>query len=544
MGEPSADQGSSSERDRVVLLVLVLGVVAMLGARLHVLDDEFPNPDIAGIVYNAELILDGGRPYLDTLEIKPPGAFLLTAASISLLGRTLEALQLFHALWLALGAVGIWWAARAIADDEAEPQLGPRCAAVGVAVYLVSAAMFSYNYSSWMTPAYALAVGAALRGMRRGSGWHQVLAGAAALAAVLIIQRAAVLAIVLPGLWIWARRRGWPGVHPRLWVQWIGGALLVGIPLVLWFGVGEAGLLFSGVVPVGVGLDYAASADGSAFGSAIAALPQLAEEFWWPVGLVTLAAIATATSRNRDFGAWFPGLLWLAASIIGAGLGGGRYYLHYLVQYAPALALLAASPALVRAGQTAAREPEADTAGSERLRARIVMALAVVISVAQLGEIGLGEGHRYEAMARRLKDGKSAAQAAGAHIRAQTTEDDTIFAWGWTAWRVYYWAQRRSFSRVYKPLGSLTTFNTNTAFEPGQGIEFRDGPIAEQVLVEFDANPPAYVIYSPSMVQAFGAKHEPLEDYVGLRDRITRDYVPEAQFGDLRLLRRRPTAPR
>ncbi|MEM7158920.1 MAG: hypothetical protein AAF799_39145 [Myxococcota bacterium] len=526
----------AEQRDRVVVLVLVLGVIAMLGIRLHVLDDEFPNPDIAGIAYNAELILDGGRPYLETVEIKPPGAFLLTAASFSVLGRTLEALQLFHFLWLCVGAVGVWWAAMAIHHDDEQPQLGPRCAAIGVAVYLVGAAMFSYNYSSWMTPAYALAVGATLRGMKRDSRWHHVLAGAAALAAVLIIQRAAVLALVMPGLWLWARRQQWPGVHPKLWAQWLGGALLVGVPLVLWFGVGEARVLFDAVVPIGVGADYAASADGSALGSLAAAIPQLGREFWWPAALVGVAAVATFMERERDLGAWFPGLLWLAASIVGAGLGGGRYYLHYLVQYAPALALLAASPALVRAGQAAARD--SDEPG--RVRARILVAVAALLSVAQLGEIGLGQGHRYESMARRLKDGKTAAQAAGAHIRAQTTEDDTILAWGWTAWRVYYWAQRRSATRVYKPLGSLTTFNTNTAFDPGEGIVFRDGPLAAQVLAEFDRHPPAYIVYSPSMVQAFGAKREPLEDFAGLRDRIALGYVPEAQFGDLRLLRRRP----
>ena len=139
----------------------------------------------------------------------------------------------------------------------------------------------------------------------------------------------------------------------------------------------------------------------------------------------------------------------------------------------------------------------------------------------------------------------TAAQAAGAHIWQRTTDGDTILAWGWTAWRVYYWARRRSPSRVYKPLGSVTTFNTNTAFDPGSGLRFRPGPLADELVEAFDRAPPAYVVYSPSMVDAFGARPEPLEEFTELRRRIEASYVPEAQYGDLRLLRRQdsPTSP-
>src|SRR5262245_29447999 len=41
-----------------------------------IVDPAFRNPDVAGIAYNARLIASGGLPYLDSAEIKPPGAFL------------------------------------------------------------------------------------------------------------------------------------------------------------------------------------------------------------------------------------------------------------------------------------------------------------------------------------------------------------------------------------------------------------------------------------------------------------------------------------
>lgn len=525
MAEPA------QRRDRVVALVLGLGVIAMLGVRLHVLDDDFPNPDIAGIVYNAELILDGGRPYVDTVEIKPPGSFLLAAAAIALLGRSLEALQLAHLLWLGLGGLGVWWAARALHDRDDDPRLGPRCAAVATAVYLVSAAMFTHNYSSWMTPASALAVGMALRGLRQGRVIWSVGAGVMAMLAFITIQRAVVLALVLPGLWWWARRRGLPGARPRAGGGWLLGASLAAAPLWLWY-ADAPGEVWRALVPVATGLDYTNAAEGASLSSLALALVQLPVIFWFPVGMVVVAGLAARRQTPPQLGRWVPGLLWLGASILGAGLGGMRFYVHYLVQYAPALALLAGHPALVRLGPRALG-PEASG------RARVLLALTVLLGGAQLVEIGLGRGQRYEAMARRLDDGHTAAQAAGAHIRRYSAPGAPVLAWGWTAWRVYYWAQRRSPSRIYKPLGSVTTFNTNTAFAPGTGIRFRDGPRARELIEAFDRNPPAYFVYSPSMVLAFGARPEPLRHFTALQQRIERDYRPEAKFGDLMLYRRR-----
>lgn len=534
--------GSERRRDPVVTTLLLLGVGLLLGVRLHVLDDDFPNPDIAGIVYNAELLLDGGLPYVDTAEIKPPGAFVLVAIAIAIVGRSLEALQLVHALWLGLGGLGVWWGARALGpDDDDGERVGRRAAAVAVLVYLVSASMFSYNYSSWMTPAYALAGGAALRGLRRDTTWDHLRAGAFALLAFVTIQRAGVLALVLPAWWFWARRQRWEGARLRTMGLWLVGAGLAVAPLLATYATaGRLDALLSALLPLHVGLDYAGASEGGGLATIPAVLLQLGRVFWFPVGVIVAAALATALAiglereDQRQWSPWVFGAVWLAASILGAGLGGGRYYLHYLVQYAPALALLTASPALVRAVERAS-SPEPDGRG----RARTVLALVAALSITQLVEIGLGDGHRYEARARRLTGGSTAAQAAGAHIWQNTTDDDTILAWGWTAWRVYYWSRRRSPSRIYKPLGSVTTFNTNTAFDAGSGLRFRPGPLADELVEAFDRAPPAYVVYSPSMVEAFGARPEPLEEFTELRRRIEASYVPEAQFGDLRLLRRR-----
>lgn len=528
-------------------MIFALGVVLAIGVRLHVLDDDFPNPDIAGITYNAEVLLAGGLPYVDTVEIKPPGAFLLAAAAISTFGRSLEAVQLLFALWLGLGALGVWLASNAIHephDADAQPHAratARRAAALAAMVALVTMAMFTYNYSAWMAPPWALAVGATLHGMRRDVRAFHVLAGACSLIAVVTIQRAGVLVILLPLLLVWGRRRGLSGARLGAVAGWLVGAVVALVVVALpWLVGGELGAFVRGVVPLHVARDYSSATSIDLLASLAAALLQLLRVFWFPVGLAAVSVLAARIDRDRgDPSAWIPGALWLVLSIVGAGLGGMRFYLHYLVQYAPALALLAAHPALVRRlEQALARRWDGRPTG------RWVLTLAALLVVGQTIEIGLGRGHRYESRARRLRDGRTAAQAAGEHIRQHTTESDTVLAWGWTAWPIYWFADRRSPSRIYKPLGTVTTFNTNTERVAGDGPRFRPGPMADELVDAIDRAPPVYFVYSPSMVDTFGARPDPLEAFTALHERIRADYVPEALYGDLRLFRRREHAAR
>lgn len=547
----SGDDARVRGRDRVVAVIFALGVVLAIGVRLHVLDDDFTNPDIAGIAYNAELLLDGGLPYVDTVEIKPPGAFLLAAGSIACLGRSLEGLQLLFAAWLGLGALGVWLASMAVhapssgpdADDADDARTVRRTAAMAAMVALVTMAMFSYNYSAWMSPLSALAVGSALHGMRHDRRTAHVLAGAFAMLAVVTIQRAVVLAILLPALLWWARRRGMPGARPRAPIHWMVGAaaalLFVSLP---WLVAGELEAFARGIVPLSVAGEYASVTHVGLATALGGALLQLLVVFWFPAGLLALSVLAAIIDREPqrapDRAAWIPasipGLSWLAVSIVAAGLGGLRFYLHYLVQYAPALALLAVHPALIRRIERGLSPRRTGPPGD-----RLVLTLGGLLVIGQTVEIGLGRGHRHESMPRRLRDGRTAAQAAGEHIRARTSAEDTVQAWGWTAWPIYWFSERRAPSRIYKPLGTVTTFNTNTEREVGEGPRFRPGPMADELIDAFDRAPPAYFVYSPSMVDAFGARPDPLVEFEALYARVREHYVPEARFGDLQVFRRR-----
>lgn len=516
--------------------VLAVGVVLFIGVRLHVFDDDIPNPDIAGILYNAELLLDGGLPYVDTVEAKPAGSFFMVALAFAMFGRSLLALQLVHVLWLAAAAPAVWLVASQLASDDTQ-RVRTVTAALATAVYLTYAPMFSYNYSSWMMPAYAWAVAAVVVGLRRDRlSWH-LLAGVSAMVAYATMQRAVVLAVLMLVFWGWARRRGLAGARPLALVGWALGAAFAFAALAMpYLLLGRSGALLNGLFPFDTALRYTAQADVAFATVALGAAVQLVQTFWFGAILVVLGVVASvlATRRGGDeprTDVWFVGTAWLVASIAGAAIGGGRFYVHYLVQYVPALAVMAAHPSVVAlvVGDSGDRRAHIAT--------RVGVGLAVA---AQLYEVGVGSGHRYGSMARRLGDGRTAAQAAGVHIVERTQRGDRIAAWGWTAWRVYYWADRRAPGAIYKPMGTLTTFNTNTAFTPGGNIELTPGPRTEQYIEAFDANPPAFFVYSPSFVLAFGARPDPLQAFGPLRQRLERDYVIDGVYGDLRLFRRRP----
>src|SRR5262245_66489940 len=106
---PLASPGSSPPGIRAWVPAAIVVVLFHIVWEGHgVIDPAFRNPDVAGIAYNARLFANGGLPYVDSAEIKPPGAFLLFAPFLALGGMRL--VWAVAALWgaalsLATGAV-------------------------------------------------------------------------------------------------------------------------------------------------------------------------------------------------------------------------------------------------------------------------------------------------------------------------------------------------------------------------------------------------------------------------------------------------------
>jgi hypothetical protein len=507
-------------------ILVGLGLALFVSIRMQLVDDEVPNPDISGILYNADGMLRGALPYVDNAEFKPFGSFYVVAAVFWAWGRDLEVLQWAFSAWLLLGVPAV-----AVALPKARSRTAT---ALSLAVYLYYAGMFTYNYTAWMMPVYAWAFAGVVRSLdgdasQRARVLWGLLGGAASAVAFGFMQRGGVVGPLALALWGLQLRRGntrWDAMG-----SWVAGAVLGGLVMAGPFlARGEAGTLLASLFPVGLVSDYSGSASGGTLEALLHVPGMLATTFG---SALVLATAGLLLSRQRRDHAATPAALFVVASLVGTGLGGGRFYLHYMPQLIPALAVLVGATALGRTVD----DPEAPP----RLRGVTMAALGLTL-LGWVVAVSSGDAQRYEAKARRLQDGKSAAQAAGAHIRARTSPDDTIYGWGWTSWRVYFWADRRAPGRYYKALGRLTTFNTNTAFDAGGDIVFQPGPHADAFLADFDAHPPTYFVVSPSFTQTFGAKREPLEAFTGLAERLRNDYRPEAEFGDLLLLRRRPTA--
>ncbi len=538
-----ASDGAVRSRRFVTMLLLGVGLLLFVVVRARLWLDDFGNPDIGGIAYTADLIRAGGLPYVDTVEFKAPGAFFVVAAIFGVFGRSMGALQLGYSLWLLAGAPAIWLATQAASSGPTKqegPDPDPRGPALAVATYLLYAGMFDLNYSSWMMPAYAWAWAATQRGLwaveARGRGGIAVAAGFFGVSAFLLKRQAVVLGVAMLVAWGVALRRKAPGA--RVWTPglWTAGGALGLAPLALLYAVrGHGGVFFEGLFAFGKAAAYAEVGGGGVGGLPLAGKVawQLIATYPVALGLTLVALVGWAMAGAERRATWppmLPALVLLAVSIAAGGLGGARFFLHYLVQDLPALALLAGHP-----GTLAVFDELLDgrVAVSRRAGAgALSLGLAGVLAWQGL-QIARGDGHRYDAMPRRLESGKTAAQAAGEHIRSRTRPEDTIFVWGWTAWRVPFWAERLNATRVHKPLGTLTEFNTNGTFFEARPIHFRSGPYADEVLEDFRAHPPAYIVHSNSYTTTFMCDSDPLLEFVALAELIRTEYTPEAQYGDL-----------
>ncbi|HEY5961498.1 MAG TPA: hypothetical protein VIV60_33295, partial [Polyangiaceae bacterium] len=188
----SAD--SSSAKGQGWGLAMVVALACHLLWHAHgITSGRFQNLDVAGIVYNARLLLAGRLPYVDSVEIKPPGAFLLFAPWVALGG--LKAVWWFSTLWGAMTSLASGWLGALCWG----PKWGPRIAilhAAGAAV----AADGDINYSFWMTLPFVLSAVFCLRGARAetassaGPSW--LMAGGLGTFAVLVRPSALTVAMV------------------------------------------------------------------------------------------------------------------------------------------------------------------------------------------------------------------------------------------------------------------------------------------------------------------------------------------------------------
>lgn len=518
----SADAPSPSPRARRLAYGLCAAAVALFVATrlLHPIKG-LGNADIAGILYQADIIGDGGLPYRDAIDMKSPGPFFLVAAVFGLFGRSLWVIKAAYAAWALLAAPAIWLAARAL---YGRGDRGTIAAGVAVLLYLPTIAMFDFNYSAWMTPAYAWAFALLLLALAGRPRLH-VAAGLCAGLAFLFKTHALVLAPAFVCVWWWARRRGQPGAAWSAWPLWLEGALLAFAPLVVLYAAHRAtGYLFAGLFPIEWAVEYAGRTDTEvhwlwrAYRIPIQLTRAFPLQAW--MGAVALVVVWRKRHVHKDMAdtTWpiAPQLILLAWSVVGCGLGGQRYYIHYLTQYLPALALLAAHPAAWQWSRSWVR--------------RAALAVTIALALWQVSAIPRGRASRVD------HRGMPAAQTVGEIIAAETRPDECIFVWGWAGWPVYYWADRRSCSPIFKVLGQLTDANQNSLFRRSRATDFRPGPHADMVLEAFRTRPPAFFVRLRPFFP--GVRHDPFDQWQEFNELVRREYVFRERHGKLYLYER------
>jgi 4-amino-4-deoxy-L-arabinose transferase-like glycosyltransferase len=484
----------------VVLLIIVIRVPSLVHPRA--IDDEA----VYSVVANE--IVDGGRPYRDAVERKPPLLFWTYAAIFRVAGKyNWYALHTVALLWTLCTVAGVYMIGRELFDGK---------------VGLIAALLYSI-YQSWahftnlafngetlmnfpIVWAWAIAFGQSSSRLRP----ELAVAGALLCAAFLLKQPGAIAAVPL-------------GIYPLLSSYRLRRAITRTASVI------QAALLTAGFFTL-LGLIVIVLQTQGILRDALywtISAQRIQHVFWQNGILATLAftvaclplIIGAAPALRDSQKIWATKnserlalLGLLAASAIGTAAS-ARFYPHYYIQLVPPLALLAAPYLRAVFRQRILRPLPAAAIG-------IWLALTVVsFSIA----------HWCGLIPRRRPT------QTGQYLATHTAADDRIFIWGRSAAQYYLDAHRRPACR-YVVTFPLTGFIFG---EPLPGVDTRPWitPGAWANLEEdFARHPPAYIadLYATPDAQY------PVRDFVVLSTVLVKNYRPVAQINNAVIYQRRP----
>ncbi len=519
-----------SQEVRATFWVILCTLLCHLAAHLHgILHPSFLNLDVAGIVYNARLLLAGRLPYVDSIEIKPPGAFILFAPWLAIGG--LRAVWIFSTVWatatsLATGWLGgICWGRR---------WQGWICLLHAGGAVLATEA--DINYSFWMTLPLTLSAGCAAATLIESSARVKFVlwlgAGASLTLAVLIRPSAASLVLLFLVLWIHQRRSRWCSDTAAYAGATLLGAMLVTILVSLPFiQTGNIQAVLSGYANVRrYASDSVASivtGAGGRWPATFIGLQCLPEQL--PFGHLLLALsilplgryARSEDRRPRAYVAWLFGL----SVLIGVTLT-LRFFAHDNAPLWAAYSVIVLRPSSILSRLISRMR------GWRGGPSTVAWALGAVATLTSLR--GLIWQNRF------MQSNDDRVAALCARIEPHLGKRDSVLAWGWTAWGVYEHCHRWAPGPVYKDLTNVTTVNTNTCNRGYDPMRFRRGPLADRYLEDLQRGRPALIVISDYYK---GMGGDPLDEWHDARIFMREHYVTIETSGEFRALLRADLAP-
>lgn len=482
-----------------------------------VIDPQFQNQDVAGIVYNARLLLDGGVPYIDTVEVKTPGAFLLLAPMVALGG--------LRAVWI----ISVFWgtAMSVCTGLISQSVWGKRYFFPAAILHAGGAGLAGFggiNYSFWMTLPFLAAVLCALRGLleddpRRHRLWWMG-AGAAGMVAALIKPQASPLLLVFFAALVYeAARARWARVATLVCAGAASAAVVFGLALLPFALLGEPGAWLAGAQDSGTfggqyvgqvihgsgGLDRALYKGFQCVKNHLPYAVAMAG-----LGLIPLFRFGAPLGR--------PALPWMAwvfvlASIASVGFT-LRFYHHDDLQILPALTLIAVRPG--------------GLLGTffEWLRNKTWVGALMPL---WFGAYNMGLAHDgIRKLQLHLQNTDRAVLEMCNHYMPRLAEDQPVLGWGWHSWSVYEHCGRRAPGAIYKALGTVTTPNTNTCNQGFGRVRLRPGPGADRFAADLMRNPPGLILWS-DYYRAMGG--DPIAEWPEVSSYLEDNYIAVQQRG-------------
>lgn len=485
----------------LTILLILSRVVALPQPRA--MDDE----QVYAVV--AREMLEGGRPYLDAIERKPPLLFAVYAGVLGGAGpANWFALHLVSLLWTAATMAALFALGRQLFDRR----VGWTAALLyGLFQIWADYRNLSFNGELMMNLPIVLAYWLAFLPTQRQWRPELFLSGMLIAIAFLLKQPAAIAGVPL-GIYVLtpgyraARRLDWQDslLHAVELLLGLVAVLLLASNLLSGYGILDEAIFWTFLAhrdPIGpTHLQYWLRMAASTSLFLVECAPI------WIAGLISLSGSSEGHWRGRIPERNCLAML-LVVSLLGVSVN-GQFLYHYYLQLLPPLALLAA-PVI-------ADYLQRSTIGARRLALSLTFLLCLFTTI---NLIGLSH-HRQPS-------------AAAQWVKAHSAAEDRIFVWGQGDDKtgMYLDADRRPASRFISPFP--LTGHVFGGYPPEWGLSYEDRhalPGAWDTLaVDFNRHPARFVIDAESKVSE---TRYPVHRYPKLEQLLQLEYRQVADLPD------------